>query len=182
MTLSSFGRTGQLVSAVVRQGTDILMVRERHGADDVWVLPGGQVEPGELIHDAMVREIREETGLRLLGPISLAYICQYLVEDPVWAGIWTVFTFEVATAPTCNLSPDDPDGLVLEAAWVPVDEAVARLGQSAFRPRREPILHHLGKKSDATAGTPLWVWPDGVDNDPVIFPAQSPAAELSGSW
>jgi 8-oxo-dGTP pyrophosphatase MutT (NUDIX family) len=43
------------------------MVREDHGDGPVWVLPGGQVDPGELVHQAVVRELREETGLEAYG-------------------------------------------------------------------------------------------------------------------
>jgi 8-oxo-dGTP diphosphatase len=142
------------------------MVREGPG-EGGWVLPGGQVEPGELVHQAAVRELREETGLRAYGPARLALVCQYTVtHDLDWAGVWTVFTFEV-DARDHQLAPDDPDGLVLEAAWVPLAEARRRLALLPFRPRREPVLHHL---TDGGGAGQLWLWPDGTDRDPVVVP------------
>jgi 8-oxo-dGTP diphosphatase len=162
VALPRAARSGLLVCALVRHGTDVLMVRE----DAAWVLPGGQVEPGELVHQALVRELREETGLCASGPGRLAFLCQYTVtHDPDWAGTWTVFTFEVETVRRDPV-PDDPDGLVLEAAWVPLDEARRRLARLPFRPRREALLHHL----DGGAAGHLWLWPDGTDGDPVVLP------------
>ncbi|GED83369.1 hypothetical protein TNCT6_04540 [Streptomyces sp. 6-11-2] len=38
----------------------LLLGRHRHGT---WELPGGTVEPGESLHDTVVRELAEETGL-----------------------------------------------------------------------------------------------------------------------
>jgi 8-oxo-dGTP diphosphatase len=56
---------------VIRRGDDILMVENlrRIGGRQVatWDLPGGQVEPGELLAEALVRELAEETGLELVG-------------------------------------------------------------------------------------------------------------------
>ena len=42
-----------------------------------WSLPGGEVEEGETIHDALVREMREETGLDV-EPGRLLYVCDHL--------------------------------------------------------------------------------------------------------
>src|SRR5574341_233876 len=48
----------------------ILLVRQREG--EIWSTPGGVIEPDETPADAVVREVREETGLlvrpdRVLG-------------------------------------------------------------------------------------------------------------------
>jgi ADP-ribose pyrophosphatase YjhB (NUDIX family) len=41
----------------------LLLVRQGHGGDTYWVLPGGGVEFGETIEKAVEREIREELGV-----------------------------------------------------------------------------------------------------------------------
>ena len=45
----------------------------RHAEGDVWVLPGGAIEPAEVPADAAVREMFEETGLnvRLTGLVGV---------------------------------------------------------------------------------------------------------------
>ena len=43
---------------------NLLLVRRGHGpAAGQWSVPGGRVEHGETIAEAVVREVREETGL-----------------------------------------------------------------------------------------------------------------------
>jgi 8-oxo-dGTP diphosphatase len=49
-------------AAVISEGA-ILMVRHVHGGRDYWTLPGGGVEPGESLQQAVVREVREEANL-----------------------------------------------------------------------------------------------------------------------
>ncbi|WP_329615374.1 NUDIX hydrolase [Streptomyces brevispora] len=147
----------------------LLMVRERlPGESEQWVLPGGVVEPGELAHDALVREVHEETGLSVSGPTSLACVSQHVVsDDPRWDGTWTVMTFR-AEQPTGTLGPLDPDELVLEAAWVPIDEALSRLAAHPLRRRREPLIACL--TGMAPPGT-LWLWPNGPQDPPVVIAA-----------
>ena len=46
-------------------GDTILMVRHAEPTRSYWTLPGGGVEAGETPAEAAVREVREETGLRV---------------------------------------------------------------------------------------------------------------------
>lgn len=43
----------------------ILMVKQSHEERDVWMVPGGGVEEGETSREAGVREMLEETGLKV---------------------------------------------------------------------------------------------------------------------
>jgi 8-oxo-dGTP diphosphatase len=66
-----------IVLAVIAHGANVLLVqraRRDPGVPD-WIFPGGKVDAGEMPADAVVREVREETGLqtrieRLLGVYS----------------------------------------------------------------------------------------------------------------
>ena len=59
------------VGAVVVQDGELLLIRRGHGpAAGSWSVPGGRVEAGELRAEAVVREVREETGLEAVcGPL-----------------------------------------------------------------------------------------------------------------
>ena len=61
------------VAAVIFQDERVLL--QRRDDNRQWGLPGGSVEPGESVRTAIIREVREETGLdveplRLIGVYS----------------------------------------------------------------------------------------------------------------
>ena len=60
------------VGAVVRDGAGrLLLIKRGHDPEaGKWSLPGGRIEPGETDAQALVREMREETGLIVIpGPL-----------------------------------------------------------------------------------------------------------------
>jgi ADP-ribose pyrophosphatase YjhB (NUDIX family) len=52
------------VSAVIVDGRGWLLLQQRSDGGQ-WGLPGGSVEVGESVREAVIREVREETGLRV---------------------------------------------------------------------------------------------------------------------
>jgi ADP-ribose pyrophosphatase YjhB (NUDIX family) len=52
------------VSAIILTPDGLLL--QRRADNGLWGLPGGGVEPGESVSEAVVREVREETGLEVL--------------------------------------------------------------------------------------------------------------------
>ncbi len=112
-----------IVSALLRQDGRVLLVQEIGPGDTepTWMLPGGQVEPGESVMEALRRELCEETGLELIGVPPLAFAVDVIDA----ADQYLALTFRCEA--TGVLAPDDPDGYILGAAWVDEQEALSRL-------------------------------------------------------
>jgi ADP-ribose pyrophosphatase YjhB (NUDIX family) len=67
-------------AAIIRDGKVLLVRRARKPALNLYTLPGGTVEAGETLIDAVVREVREETSLDI-EPVALAGQREVIVRD-----------------------------------------------------------------------------------------------------
>lgn len=117
-------RAALVVGRVARRNGEVLLVHEhtlRGAGPDQWVLPGGRVERGELFDAAVKREVEEETGYSVRSVGSLAFGTQQYVpgyDDPL---LWLAFNVDLGNDEPSE--PSDPDGLIIEARFVPIAEA-----------------------------------------------------------
>ncbi|TFV69694.1 NUDIX domain-containing protein [Bradyrhizobium frederickii] len=108
-------------AAIFRDGKVLLTRRARSPAKGFYSLPGGRVEFGESLHQALSREVDEETGLRI-EIVGLAGWREVLPAAP-GAGHYLIMSFAarwVAREPVLNDELDDH-------RWIAPD-ALASLG------------------------------------------------------
>jgi 8-oxo-dGTP diphosphatase len=67
-------------AAIVRAGEVLVVRRTRAPADGLFSLPGGVVEIGETLTQALIREVREETSLAI-EPVGLAGFREAITRD-----------------------------------------------------------------------------------------------------
>ncbi|MEU8247273.1 NUDIX hydrolase [Nonomuraea sp. NPDC048916] len=117
------------VTGVVIEDGRILLLDQDTDSGRSWSLPGGKIEPGEPIGDALVREMREETGIDVeVG--RLLYVCDHLPGD----GIHVIhMTFEAArTGGTVGVIAEGADTTPIRGVhFVPI----ADLSAIGFSPR-----------------------------------------------
>lgn len=70
------------VTGVVVEDGRILLLNQDTGTGRSWSLPGGKLEAGETLAEALVREMKEETGLDV-EPGRLLYVCDHVPAEVV---------------------------------------------------------------------------------------------------
>ena len=103
------------MGAVVVSDERLLVIRRGRGpAQGQWSVPGGRVEAGETLAEAVVRELREETGI--------AGVCAELMGWVERIGDdyhYVILDFRVVALDYADpVAGDD----AAEAAWVPLHE------------------------------------------------------------
>lgn len=97
----------------------VLLIEKKHGVGEGFYNgPGGKVEPGETPHETVVREVREETSLRVSEPEKMGELEFIFGEEPfMFVHVFRAldFTGEPEESPEAR-----PEWFEIEA--VPYDE------------------------------------------------------------
>ena len=100
---------------VVDSDRVLLIHRRRDPHRGLWVAPGGKLEPGESPHEGAVREILEETGLRIELP-QLRGVITEVSARPDYQ--WLLFLFRADRREASGEARASDEG---ELAWCPFD-------------------------------------------------------------
>jgi mutator protein MutT len=132
------------VGAVILDGDRVLLVRRAHEPlKGEWSLPGGAVELGETLAEALAREVREETGLEVrVGPVVEVLDRVHRAPDGRIEYHFVLVDYLCAPAGGRLAAASDADS----ACWVRVDDlapyrlasetlaVIVKAGRTAWRP------------------------------------------------
>jgi 8-oxo-dGTP diphosphatase len=125
---------------IEEDGCVLLVHRLRDPERDCWNLPGGKVDPGERLADAVAREVAEELGVRIaVGPL----LCLTEMMEPGHHWVSPVFLASVVEGTPLNLEPSKHAAV----AWWPLDGLPSRLGQAV----RDGLATTLRRPADPPA-------------------------------
>jgi 8-oxo-dGTP diphosphatase len=131
-------------AAIVRDGHVLVVQRARAPAKDLFTLPGGVVECGETLIEAVTREVHEETGLAI-EPVALAGHREHMARAAD-GRIERHFVILAFAARWVDGEPSLSDELA-EARWVrpaelkhlPTTEGLADIVAAAFARLEEAV-------------------------------------------
>lgn len=146
--------------AILRYEDQIVMVQQDSAKANrsYWVLPGG-----ELITDALIREVKEETGVQVNAIGPLVGLSQ--IDRPLQASQFLLFLFEIAQWQGM-LQYQDPDGEVHNVELVEQREAIKRLQCNGAWPGiQRPLLAYL--RGEVHPGT-MWFYREGHEGQQLL--------------
>lgn len=94
------------VAAIIIEDDKILTTQMERDGDRYYVLPGGKVESGENIEEALKRELMEETSIQLEN-FSLAYLRELRLDDGERGIEFYYYVDEYSGEPETGYDPED---------------------------------------------------------------------------
>ena len=145
------------------EGVLLVQNRRRNGSHD-WSPPGGVIDEGETLLDGLTREVEEETGLRVTAWEGPVYEVRCEAPDMGWN---LRVEAHLATAYEGELHVDDPDGIVVDARFVPLDDCVGHL-DTCHPWVREPLEAWLTERWASGDRLPFGFRVSGADPSTVV--------------
>lgn len=110
------------VGALVQMGGKILLIRRaEEPGKGLWSIPGGLIEVGETLRDAVKREVEEETGISVeVG--ELIDVMENIIRDDDGKVKFHYVLIDFEAKPASENIELTPSSEVLEARWFTPDE------------------------------------------------------------
>jgi 8-oxo-dGTP diphosphatase len=118
-------------------GKDLMVAIIHRGRYQDWSFPKGKVDSGETLAEAAVREIKEETGLKVKLGVPLSTV-SYPIDKGKTKVVhyWATKVSDKAVA-TSKFKPDEE---VSEVVWVKADQAFAKLSYKHDRELLQELI------------------------------------------
>lgn len=129
------------VAGVLIQQDALLLLKQRVSPERNWSLPGGGVEPGETLEAAMIREMREETGLSVRIK-RLLYVCDMPEASPPTLHI--TFLLEQTGGSLRGPEGGEEENPILDARFVRIPELAALGFSETFASLVQDDFPHSG--------------------------------------
>ncbi len=131
------------VAGIVTNDKDEILMVKAHNAN--WVFPGGQVEVGENLIDAVKREIEEESGI-LVEVGEVFCISSNTAKYPGYNGVKEVPT-KVMLDFVCkpiggSIRPSEENS---ETAWIAKEQVLSMMKAPAYIERYKAYLEYSGR-------------------------------------
>lgn len=116
-----------------------------------WDLPGGHIEAGETVEEALKREIKQETGLDVqIGP---------LLQVTEFDKAHEAFKMEKRGLRFIVFSENEDVEIGKEHSdfvWLPIDEAIDKLSDEGFEKEKKEVLIATKERLDMEKATENW--------------------------
>jgi nucleoside triphosphatase len=108
------------VGALIFNAEGKLFLRRSHKWKGKWVVPGGHIELGERMEDALRREVREETHLEIR---DIEFLCfqEFLYDDRFWKRRHFIFFDYACRTDSTEVKLNEE---AEEYVWVTLDQAL----------------------------------------------------------
>ncbi|MHA2502756.1 MAG: SDR family NAD(P)-dependent oxidoreductase [Candidatus Kariarchaeaceae archaeon] len=116
------------VGAVIIHEGKVVLIKQKYGvATELWLFPGGYVERGETLEEAVGREVLEETNLKI-KPVKVIGIRSFVRPDGL-TDVYTIFSCGLLSPPE---SINRQESEIADLAWFDLEGIEKQEGISEY--------------------------------------------------